>query len=168
MLLKQFAYFPRKADAGNYRETWLNLWIFSQQIANYTGLAFILRLNAPNEWMDERQYAFLDGVYGFFFPTEPTEYELAEGTIGGFDFLLTTKKNRIVKQGDENWTTLVFDEDITTPEEMMNALLDLEIPIEEVPLRRSLCSVIFLLARKLDYEDIADHYRDVLFETYLQ
>ena len=168
ILLKQFACFPRKADAGNYRETWLNLWIFSQQIANYTRRAFILRLNAPNEWMDERQYLFLDGVYGFFFPTEPTEYELAEGVIGRFDFWVITQRCRIVKQGDENWTTLAFDGDITTFEDVLNSLLGLEIPVEELPLRRSLCSMIFLLARKLGYEDVADQYRDVLLETYLQ
>ena len=162
ILLKQFACFPRKADADNYRETWLNLWIFSQQIANYTRRAFILRLNAPNEWMDERQYSFLDGVYGFFFPAEPIGYKLVEGVIGGFDFLLTTKKGKITKQGNGNWTTLIFDEDITTLEEMLTALLDLEIPIEELLLRRSLYSVIFLLAKKLDYEDVVDHYRDML------
>ena len=160
ILLKQFACFPRKADADNYRETWLNLWIFSQQIANYTRRTFILRLDAPSEWMAERQCSFLDGVYGFFFPTEPIGYKLTEGVIGGFDFLLTAKKIKIVKQG--NWTTLVFDEDITTFEEMLTTLLDLEIQTEELPLRRSLHSVIFLLAKKLDYEDVADHYRDML------
>ena len=45
---------------------------------------------------------------------------------------------------------------------MLTALLDLEIPIEELLLRRSLYSVIFLLAKKLDYEDVVDHYRDML------
>lgn len=163
ILLKQFARFPYKADAHNYRETWLNLWIFSQQIADYTKRAFVVRLIAPREWMDERQYPFLDGTFGFFFPAENTEYKSADDVIDGFDLLLSD--NRVVEiagQTDGDWTTLVFAENVETPEEMLTALLKAEKHLEESPLKHLLRSAIFLLAEKLEYGSISIQYADKL------
>lgn len=163
ILLKQFACFPYKADAHNYCETWLNLWIFSQQIANYTQRAFVLRLNAPKEWLEERQYPFLNGTFGFFFPTENIGYQSTDDVLDGFDLSISDNDaTKIAGQTDGNWTTLVFAENIATLEEMLVALLKAENYLAESPLKSSLCSAIFSLAEKLEYRDISIQYAEKL------
>lgn len=158
--LKQFACYPHREQALTYKQTLLDLWIFSQQIAGHTGRAFILRLEAPREWLDERGCAFLDGFYGFFLPTEGVARAAANVT-DGFD-LLYGRDGSISPMPTGGWRTLAFDEGIKTLDDMLDALMDMETTIWETPFRRSLHSAAYTLAKELGQKNICAFYEDEL------
>ena len=165
ILLKQFACFPHKADASSYRQTLLDLWIFSQQVADYTGRAFILRLDAPEEWLEERNLEFLDGFYGFFLPKEKIEVCTGIDVMGGFDILFENGNNGVSESIDDSWVTLAFDENVQSLDDMLEILVDMERTTQNQFLKHSLRSAAYVLAMKLKQENIKAFYESELRMT---
>lgn len=161
ILLKQLACFPHKEEAENYRGTWLTLWIFSQQISNYTKRSFVVHLDVPAQWRCERKNPFLAGAFGFFRPTEEIDSEPSASVLEGFDIILNDPEIPMELSG--NWITLAFAEGARTLEGMMDTLLKLGIDGITTDAKHLLYSAIYSLAINMGREDIM-----VLYEKKLQ
>lgn len=161
MLLKQFACFPHKGEEQEYRETWLKLWVYSQQISDYTQRAFIIHLDAPGEWMAERKNSFLSGTFGFFCPAAETNPSPSDEVLEGFDILLDNSESAIRLK--DNWVTLAFMRSVRTLNDVLNVLLSLEINnAVNTKAERLLDSAVYALAVRLEREDTMLLYREKL------
>ncbi len=162
ILLKQLVCFPRREEAQNYRETLLNLWIFSQQVADCTRKPFVLRLKAPETWLGEQGYGFLDGFYGFFCPKEELNVDMSTDVLDGFDILLKDSDHMIPEPVNDSWVTLAFGNNVQSLDDMLDVLLDMEGIVQNRLTKRSLCSAVYVMATNLNQENIKAFYEKEL------
>lgn len=159
LLQKQMACFPRKAEAQNYAETGMTLWTVCCQVANMTQRAFILRLNAPGKWLNERGRAWMGGPHGFFFP----EGDMSTGAMAaGFDILLEGDADNPPAVPNKVWTTLAFTKGIRTKEEMLDVLAKAGEASLGTPAKRALYGAVCSLAEHLQRTDIMTQYEQKL------
>lgn len=162
LVQKRMLYSSRGADVGGYREAIAYLRLFSNQVADYTQRAFVLRLNAPKN----RQGRHLpDGPFGFFFPTDTTAPSV--NNLDGFDILLDRGREIAVVMLDRPWTTLGFPADARTAADMLSALVELDAPELSIRGKTALFSMICELAGHLRREDIRNTYAEKLRNTRL-
>ena len=153
LVQKQLAHCPQNMDAGLN----LTLQIYSRQVANYMGRAFMLRLQVSRSWLIEREMSFLDGLFSFFRPTETIAFEATTNVIDGFDLMLGDDM-------DGDWSTLAFPEDVRTEADMLQALMETKEDNLAADGKRALYSAIYLLAKQLRCEDVAIQYEKLLLE----
>lgn len=159
VVLKQMECCTSRDDAGSYMEMLLTLRVFSEQVANLTHRAFVLRIDAPR-WVRSKSDPSSDSVFGFFLPTEDVKPDLPAEITDGFDILLDSdEKDKGHVRLNCSWNTLAFAENVRTAEDMLRALLGAE-SAELSPYGKcSLYGVIYALAKQLKCDDVAEQYR---------
>lgn len=159
---KEFLCSPRRADVPNYQETMGYLAVYSQQMADCTGRAFVLKFSVPERWVAAGKNLLLDGLYNFFTPAADADCEAPADALDGFDIMLEGGAEERSQASDADWTTLAFSEDVKTEDDMLAALMNIEADELNVPARRSLYSMIYMLAKRLQNNNIMGQYREKL------
>ena len=165
LLRRLLAYFPYRADAHLYKETWLYLWIYSKQVADCTQRAFSLNLKAPENWQKERGSLLPDGPFGFFIPTAGPHPDVPADMPDGFDILLKESNgNEFATMPDRPWMTLAFSERVRTEEDMLDTMTNTGTAHLDAALKRPFYAAVSKLAEHLNRDDVAALYKEKLYE----
>lgn len=154
---------PHQENIANYQETIRYLTVYSQQIADYTGRAFILKLDMKESWLVAGKKQLVDCFYDFFFPSVDTNSALCIDALDGFDILLgDNNKTEATKALSACWTTLAFEKDIRSEDDMLTALTNIDAAGLSLPAKRSLYGMAYMLAKRLKYDSIMTDYKERL------
>lgn len=132
--------------------------MFSSYVGNSTQKPFVLQIQTSKNRLIP-QYAFLHNQFGFYYPIEDGDAKCPNN----FDILLDSCNGELaVKDLNHSWVTLAFMKKISSYNEMLYALLEIDTKRLNMDARRSLYSAIFQLAQRLGKKDIMSQYKKLL------
>ena len=128
----------------------------------------MLRVKAPGNWLLERDDGPpVCGPYGFFFPeedltgTENVNADILDGSDGVLD---SGNREDTAQKLDKPWTALALADDIRTKDAMLSILINVDDEELGASAKRALYGAVYMLAKRLGYDDIVEQYEKKLYD----